>query len=139
MFIAGLESVLLSYLKGEATRKIPAWQMISTSLDVLKKRAENIKDQLKKSRISITISESKSTVGGGSLPGETLPTVIISVKSVSSVDTSADQQANLFREQSPPIIGRIEDEKFVLDLRTVFPHQDEMLVSAIKNIFLKRS
>ena len=139
MFIAGLESVLLSYLKGEATKKIPAWQMISTSLDVLKKRAENIKDQLKKSRISITISESKSTVGGGSLPGETLPTVIISVKSVSSVDTSADQQANLFREQSPPIIGRIEDEKFVLDLRTVFPRQDDSIIKAIENIFSKRS
>ncbi|MCK4428213.1 MAG: L-seryl-tRNA(Sec) selenium transferase [candidate division Zixibacteria bacterium] len=145
MFIAGLESVLLSYLKGEATRKIPAWQMISTPLDVLKKRAENIKEQLKKSGISITLTESKSTVGGGSLPGETLPTIVISVP---SVDTSTgmnhtvhtvDQQAQLFREQSPPIIGRIEDEKFVLDLRTIFPHQDELIIKAIKNIFPKRS
>ena len=148
MFIAGLESVLLSYLKGEATKKIPAWQMISTPLDVLKERAENIRDELEKSGISVTITESKSTVGGGSLPGETLPTIAISVlsfgtspqdKSASSVDTSvdlsADRQARLFREQSPPIIGRIEDEKFMLDLRTVFPHQDELVIKAIKNIF----
>ncbi len=139
MFIAGLESVLLSYLKGEATKKIPAWQMISTPLDVLKRRAETIKEKLGKSEISITIAESKSTVGGGSLPGETLPTIVISVKSAPSVDLSADQQARLFREQSPPIIGRIEDEKFVLDLRTVFPRQDDSIMQAIKNIFPKRS
>jgi len=135
MFIAGLEGVLLSYLKGEVTRKIPAWQMISTPLDVLKKRAENIGDQLKKSEISITIGESASTVGGGSLPGETLPTVVISVESAES----ADRQAKRFREQSPPIIGRIEDERFMLDLRTIFPHQDELIIKAIKKIFAKRS
>jgi L-seryl-tRNA(Ser) seleniumtransferase len=141
MFIAGLEGVLLSYLKGEATRKIPAWQMISTPLDVLKRRAENIGVQLKKSEISITIGESASTVGGGSLPGETLPTIVISVESAGMSHTvhSADRQARLFREQSPPIIGRIEDEKFVLDLRTIFPHQDELVIKAIKNIFLKTS
>jgi L-seryl-tRNA(Ser) seleniumtransferase len=139
MFIAGLENVLLYYLKGEATKSIPAWQMISTSLDALKKRAENIKVGLEKSGISIAIKENKSTVGGGSLPGETLPTIVISVESVSSADTSADCQAKLFREQSPPIIGRIEEEKFVLDLRTIFPHQDELIIKAIKNIFSKRS
>jgi len=148
MFVAGLESVLLSYIKGEATKKICVWQMISTPLDVLKKRAKNIGAQLKKSGISISITESKSTVGGGSLPGETLPAIVISVqsfgtspqdKSAPSVDLSADRQAKLFREQSPPIIGRIEDEKFVLDLRTIFPDQDDLMVKAIKNIFAKRS
>jgi L-seryl-tRNA(Ser) seleniumtransferase len=148
IFIAGLESVLLSYLKGEATKKIPAWQMISAPLDVIRKRAENIKKELEKSGISIAINESESTVGGGSLPGETLPTIAISVqsfgtspqdKSVPSVDLSVGEQAKLFREQSPPMIGRIQDEKFVLDLRTVFPHQDELIINAIKNIFTKRS
>lgn len=139
MFLAGLESVLLYYLKGEATKKIPVWQMISSSLENLQVRAEKIKEELGKSGIGVTLQKSKSTIGGGSLPGETLPTIVISVESVSSVDQSPDQQAQLFREQSPPIIGRIEDDKFVLDLRTVFPHQDEILISAIKNIFLKKS
>ena len=139
MFLAGLERVLLYYLKGEATKRIPAWQMISTSLNVLQNRAERIKQELQKSGIQITVQKSQSTVGGGSLPGETLPTITISVSSVQSVDSSPNQQAKLFREQTPPIIGRIEDDKFVLDLRTVFPHQDEILISAIKNIFLKKS
>jgi L-seryl-tRNA(Ser) seleniumtransferase len=135
MFITGMESVLFHYLKGEATKKIPVWQMISTPLDVLKKRAEKIKDELAKSRISITIAEGKSTVGGGSLPGETLPTITVSVSSAPSADSSPDQQAKLFRKQSPPIIGRIENERFVLDLRTVFPHQDELIIRGAKNIF----
>ncbi len=148
MFLAGLERILLYYLKGEATEKIPAWRMISTPLDDLKTRAEKIKKELKKGGIGIDIEESQSTVGGGSLPGETLPTIVISVKSVqpdarpgvSSVDSlvlSVDRQAELFREQSPPVIGRIENEKFVLDLRTVFPYQDKSLISAIKSIFLR--
>ncbi len=140
MFLAGLERVLLYYLKGEATKKIPAWQMISVPLNTLQVRAEKIRNELGKSDIRVTIQESQSTVGGGSLPGETLRTVVLSVLSVDRpIDLSAEQQARLFREQSPPIIGRIEDEKFVLDLRTVFPHQDEVLISAVKNIFLKRS
>jgi L-seryl-tRNA(Ser) seleniumtransferase len=135
MFLAGLESVLLYYLKGEATKKIPVWQMISTPLEALQARAEKIQDELRKSGIKITIQKSQSTIGGGSLPGETLPTIAISVQSADSRAYSADQLSKLFRDQSPPVIGRIEDDNFVLDLRTVFPQQDEILISAIKDIF----
>jgi L-seryl-tRNA(Ser) seleniumtransferase len=131
MFLAGLERVLLHYLRGQATEKIPVWQMISAPL---RTRAEKIKAELAESGIKIAIQESQSTVGGGSLPGETLPTIAISVESVA---LSADQQAGLFREQPTPIIGRIENDKFVLDLRTVFPQQDEIIISAIRNIFSK--
>ena len=133
MFLAGLERVLLYYLKGQATEKIPVWRMISTPLEALQRRAEKMKAELEGSGIKIAIRQSESTVGGGSLPGETLPTIAVSIESGEPVD----RQAKLFRGQSPPIIGRIEDGKFVLDLRTVFPDQDEMIVSAIKNIFLK--
>jgi L-seryl-tRNA(Ser) seleniumtransferase len=139
MFLAGLERILLYYLKGEATQKIPAWQMISTSQRTLQARAERIKHDLKKAGIEIEIRESRSTIGGGSLPGETLPTVVLSVSSVDGSVFSVDQQARFFREQSTPVIGRIENNTFVLDLRTVFPHQDKTLVASIKNVFLKRS
>jgi L-seryl-tRNA(Ser) seleniumtransferase len=139
MFLAGLEKVLLYYLKGEATQKIPAWQMISASQGTLQTRAERIKNDLKKAGIEIEIRESRSTIGGGSLPGEILPTIVISINPAGRIkNLTPDLQAKLFREQTPPIIGRIENEKFVLDLRTVFPKQDDNLISAIKNIFLKR-
>ena len=139
MFLAGLERVLLYYLKGEATQNIPAWKMISTPLKTLQARAERIKNELGKVGIELSIKESRSTIGGGSLPGETLPTIVLSVQSVDSTFPSADRQAKLFREQSPPIIGRIENHRFVFDLRTVFPHQDEILISAIDSVFHKRS
>ncbi|MGB2804024.1 MAG: L-seryl-tRNA(Sec) selenium transferase [Candidatus Zixiibacteriota bacterium] len=141
MFLAGLEKILLYYLKGQATEKIPVWRMISTPLKNLQVRAEKIKAELEESGIAVAIQESESTVGGGSLPGETLPTITISVESARTGARlgapSVDQQAKLFREQSPPIIGRIENDRFVLDLRTVFPHQDEVVISAVRNIFSK--
>jgi L-seryl-tRNA(Ser) seleniumtransferase len=133
MFLAGLEKVLLYYLKGEAMNRIPVWQMISAPLESLQTRAEKIGAELGKSSIQMIIQTSQSTIGGGSLPGETLPSITISVIRPLC---PANQQAQLFRQQSPPIIGRIEGQKFVLDLRTVFPYQDETLISAIKKIFL---
>jgi L-seryl-tRNA(Ser) seleniumtransferase len=133
MFLAGLEKILSYYLKGEAMNKIPVWQIISTPLESLQSRAERIGAELDKAGIQIAIKKSQSTIGGGSLPGETLPSITISVIRPLC---PANQQAQLFRQQSPPIIGRIEDQKLVLDLRTVFPHQDETLISAIKKIFL---
>ena len=133
MFLAGLEKVLLYYLKGEAIEKIPVWRMISTTPESLQNRAERIGAELNQAGIQTVIQRSQSTVGGGSLPGETLPSITISI--IKPV-FSANQQAQLFRQQTPPVIGRIEGQKFVLDLRTVFPHQDASLVSAIKSIFL---
>ena len=136
MFLAGLEKVLFHHLKGEATKRIPVWQMISTPLEALLARADRIADALKTSGIEISVKKSCSTIGGGSLPGEILPSMTISVN---RPVISANRQSQLFREQTPPVIGRIEDQKFVLDLRTVFPHQDESLISAIKCTFQKRS
>jgi L-seryl-tRNA(Ser) seleniumtransferase len=136
MFLAGLERILLYYLKGEATKKIPVWQMIGIPMEALQNRADRIVDALKTSGIEISVKKSSSTIGGGSLPGETLPSITISVN---HPVVSANRQSQLFREQTPPVIGRIEDQKLVLDLRTVFPRQDELLISAIKNIFLKKS
>jgi len=133
LVISGLENVILTYLKKEATQRIPVWKMISTKIGDLKKRAERIKKELKKSKVKLIIGESKSTVGGGSLPGETLPTVVISVES----SLSPNIQAQKFREQNPPIIGRIERDRFVLDLRTIFPAQDKEVLQSIKEIYKK--
>jgi L-seryl-tRNA(Ser) seleniumtransferase len=130
MVIAGLEQVALNYLKKEE-EKIPVWRMISTSLDVLRKRGEELSAELNAYGISASLKESKSTVGGGSLPGETLTTVTISLNS----EIPADILAEKFRSLDLPIIGRIEKNRFVLDLRTVFPEQDEIVIQGIKRVF----
>ncbi|KPL02637.1 MAG: hypothetical protein AMJ90_05195 [candidate division Zixibacteria bacterium SM23_73_2] len=131
LVISGLENVILTYLKREAVKKIPVWRMISTPIGDLRKRAEKIKKELRKSNLKLLIGESKSTVGGGSLPGETLPTIVISFET----KLSPDLQAQRFREENPPIIGRIEKNRFVLDLRTIFPHQDREVLRSIISIF----
>ncbi len=131
MVIAGLEQVILSYLKKEEER-IPIWRFISTPLDGLRKRGEEISRRLKEFGISISLRESKSAVGGGSLPGETLPTIVLSIES----QTPPECLAEKFRSLDYPIIGRIEKNRFVLDLRTIFPEQDEMVIKGIKNVIL---
>jgi len=132
MVIAGLEQVILNYLKKEE-EKIPIWRMISTSIEDLRRRAEEISSQLNAFGISASLKESKSTVGGGSLPGETLPMVILSLNS----EIPADMLSEKFRNMDFPIIGRIEKNRFVLDLRTIFPEQDEMVIQGIKKVFEK--
>jgi L-seryl-tRNA(Ser) seleniumtransferase len=131
MVITGLEQVILSYLKKEEER-IPIWRLISTPLDALRKRGEEISRRLKDFGISVSLKESRSTVGGGSLPGETLPTFVLSMDS----QTPPEYLAEKFRSLDYPIIGRIEKNRFVLDLRTIFPEQDEMVIKEIKNVIL---
>jgi L-seryl-tRNA(Ser) seleniumtransferase len=129
MVIAGLEQVILSYLKKEE-EKIPAWRLISTSLDVLRKRGEEISARLNAFGISASLKESKSTVGGGSLPGGTLPTIILCLSSSITPENLAER----FRSLDFPIIGRIEKNRFCLDLRTIFPEQDELIVQGVRKV-----
>ncbi|HKZ22684.1 MAG TPA: L-seryl-tRNA(Sec) selenium transferase [candidate division Zixibacteria bacterium] len=123
-----LEITLLHYLKREATEKIPIWKMISTSNDNLKSRGEKIIQKSKNQKI--TLKESQSFLGGGSLPQQSLPTYVLSFDSGSAPEILSEK----FRKLRPPVIGRIEDEKFVLDLRTVFPEQDDLMVESIRKV-----
>jgi L-seryl-tRNA(Ser) seleniumtransferase len=129
MVISGLEQVTSNYLKKEE-EKIPIWKMISISLEDLRRRAEKISAQLNAFGISASLKESKSTVGGGSLPGETLPTIILSLNS----EIPADNLSEKFRNLEFPIIGRIEKNRFILDLRTIFPEQEEIVIQSIKRV-----
>ncbi len=129
MVIAGLEQIILSYLKKEE-EKIPIWRLISTPLDGLRNRGEDISKRLKDFGISVSLKEGRSTVGGGSLPGETLPTVVLSLES----QIPPERLAERFRSLDYPVIGRVEKNRFVLDLRTIFPEQDEIVIEGIKKV-----
>jgi L-seryl-tRNA(Ser) seleniumtransferase len=121
--LLGLEATLLHYLKDEAVSQVPVWKMIAYPLDDLRKRVENWQSKLKNGEII----ESQSTVGGGSLPEETLPTWVLAL----SVGKQ-DKFVSHLRSQTPAIIARIQDEKIVFDPRTIFPEQDEILVILIQ-------
>jgi L-seryl-tRNA(Ser) seleniumtransferase len=120
--LAALAITLLHYLKDEALEKIPIWKMISIPPDVLKKRTQAWADQLGYGEVI----PSRSTVGGGSLPEETLPTWAL------ALDT--DKPNNLskrLRLETPAIITRIEEDRVLLDPRTVLPEQEEMLLQVL--------
>jgi L-seryl-tRNA(Ser) seleniumtransferase len=126
MALAALSATLGHYIKEEALEKVPVWQMISTSVEEIKSRAENWQKTLGMGEVT----ESKSMVGGGSLPGETLPTMVWTVE----VDHPQKLLADL-REGSPAIIGRIENDRVIFDPRTILPQSDLDFIQAFKGIW----
>jgi L-seryl-tRNA(Ser) seleniumtransferase len=123
--LAGVTATLLHYLKDEAEREIPILKMMSYTLKQIKGRAEAWRRELGKGEII----EGKSTVGGGSLPDETLPTFLLSL----SVE-SPEKFLQLLRTQNPPIIARTANNKILLDPRTVFPEQEGALLVGLENV-----
>lgn len=125
MCLAGLAETFAQYLKNEAEREIPVWQMISKSPEQIKARANHWKNEI--GRGDVVAGE--STVGGGTLPEETLPTWLLCL----SVP-QPDRFLKDLRRCNPPIIARIENEKVLFDPRTVFPEQEGSFLVGLKNI-----
>ncbi len=123
--LAGLTSTLFHYLRNEAEIKIPVWQMISKT----PKEIFDIAIRWKEFLGFGEVIENRSTIGGGSMPGETLPTFVLSI-TVKNPDHFLKQT----RQLNPPIIARIENDQVLLDPRTVFPSQEEQLLIAIKSL-----
>lgn len=123
--LAALTATLLHYLKDEWEREIPIWRMIATPLADIERRAMSWLENLGQGRILSGFS----TVGGGSLPEETLPTrlLVLEIK-------TPERGLKLLRRQSPPIIARIEEDRLVLDPRTVLPEQDDVLLDRLRYV-----
>ena len=126
--LASLTATLVHYLKGEAEREIPVWRMISTPMDVLAERAHSWKAALSG---ECRVAEGRSAVGGGSLPGETLPTWLLSLD-CRKADGGGQGVMGRLRNAPTPVIARIEDNRVLLDPRTVAPDEDNVLLEALK-------
>ncbi len=134
--LAGLEATLLHYLKGEAETHIPVWRMISMSDAEVKSRAETWATNLGLMGVGCSLIPGRSTIGGGSLPGETLPTWLVSIRPGHSEDNGGDADAGglasrLRTDAAVPIIGRVEEGALLLDPRTVLPPQEATLLAEI--------
>ncbi len=124
--LAALQATLLHYLRGEAEREVPVWRMIAMPLQVLEARAAAWAAELRGRGIPATVVPAMSTVGGGSLPGEVLPTRALAV-----THPAPHALALALRRGAPPIVGRIAEDRLILDPRTVPPEMDEALVRAV--------
>ncbi len=126
--LIGLQATLRHYAREEAAEQIPVWQMISRDEPSLKRQAQSWARRLGRAGCPAEVIPGRSTVGGGSLPGGTLPTWLVACQV-----PSPDRLAERLRLGDPPIITRIEDERLVLDPRTVLPGQEKALLAALKN------
>ena len=121
--LAALSATLLHYLKGEAEECLPVWSMIAASQEVIKERALSWKGALGQGEVIA----GESTVGGGSLPGESLPTFLLAL-SVKNPDRLLENM----RMSQPPVVARVWEDRLVLDPRTVLPSQDKNLLSVLR-------
>jgi L-seryl-tRNA(Ser) seleniumtransferase len=132
IFYAALEATLLAYLR-EGYDSIPALRMLRLTEEAIDERAEHLmrKLHIRNPRLNIEVVAARSVIGGGSAPGSTLPTRVLAV---SSLDLSADAIAQRLREWATPIIARVEDGRVMLDLRTVEPASDAVLLAAVGSL-----
>ena len=128
--MAGLAATLLHYLKGEAEQKVPVWQMISMPLEEIEKRAGEWAGHFEG---LATVTEGESVVGGGSLPGSTLPTRLVAIRGSARAKERNMIQALAagLRGHQPPVVGRIEGNSLLLDPRTVFTDEDRIVIQAL--------
>lgn len=124
--LAALSATLIHHMKGEANKQVPVWQMISAPIDALLERAEAWADYLTVAGLSVEVVEAESVIGGGSLPGESLPTHALAIR----VDSPNEAAARL-RAADPPVIVRRVDELLIVDPRTVLPRDEADLLAGL--------
>jgi len=130
--LAGLIATLIHYLKGEAETKVPVWRMISASLEEIDRRTHRWVEALGG---LARVVDGESMVGGGSLPGGTLPARLVAVGdgSKQKQHSIAQNLSQRLRRQRIPVIGRISGHVLLLDPRSVLPEEDEVVLKALKD------
>jgi len=124
--LIGVAATLGLYRAGRAVAEIPVWQMIATPVDDLWARAASLADEVGP---GVDVVDVRSTIGGGSLPGETLPSIGLALAA-----RSATRTLKALRTGAPAVVGRIDGDRVILDLRTVPPQADERLVTAVRAV-----
>jgi L-seryl-tRNA(Ser) seleniumtransferase len=125
--LAALIATLDLYLTGSLAG-LPIWNMLGASAESIAARARAWQSRLMERGAAVEVVPAESTVGGGSLPGERLATTALAI--TPRRGGAADLLRRL-REHEPPVIGRIVEERVLLDPRTVLPDEDDVLVEAL--------
>jgi L-seryl-tRNA(Ser) seleniumtransferase len=132
LIYGALEATLNSYRCGRANKEVPVVQMIAMTREELNKRARNFSRKLRTALpegVKLQLSEGNSLVGGGSCPEYVLPTTLIILESNRPSPNTIESR---LRSQDPPIVLRLEEDKVVIDLRTVFPSQEPALLEGLR-------
>lgn len=127
LILISLSAVLLSYLRGKADSEIPLYQMLGRSLEDLKQAAQAVIRQLGQGELQ----GGQSTIGGGSLPEESLPTWLVAFST-----PSPEKLCKSLREQQPPVIARIQKDQVICDLRTIRPKDLPVFIKSLEKALI---
>lgn len=132
MTLAALEATLRLYLHEErALRQVPVLRLLGAPLTELRQRAEQLAEQLRglAGLTSVTTAEDISYVGGGSLPDQSMKSWVVEIAADSLSDAELSRRLRL---GNPAVMARLRGGKLVLDVRTIFAHQEAPLIEAIR-------
>jgi L-seryl-tRNA(Ser) seleniumtransferase len=128
---AALEATLVEYAAGRASRTIPILQMVLATPDAIRLRAGRVAETARRGGLEVEVSRGQSAVGGGTTPGLELPTWVVALRHPRN---SAHWLDEWLRHGEIPIVGRIENDRLVLDLRTVAVAEDESIAKALADV-----
>jgi L-seryl-tRNA(Ser) seleniumtransferase len=128
---AALEATLIEYVTGRAAATVPVARMIAQSADSIASRASALAERLRSAGFIVDLVDGASTIGGGSAPGSELPTSLLAV---TRSGMSADALHDAMRRLPVPVVARIENERVVVDLRTVLEEQDATLAGLLASL-----
>ena len=131
LIFAALEATVAAYLKGTALNEVPTIIALSATKNEIANRAKAFVRRLKNEKLKLELIDGNSMVGGGSAPDAALPTKLICL---ACEGLSTTQLELKLRNQTPPIIGRIEADKFLIDLRTVQKNEEKELQSVLEKL-----
>lgn len=127
---AALEATLVAYVKRDY-EAIPALKMMRLTAGEIEHRAQEVAKQVRLPRLKAEVIDGESVIGGGAAPSSVLPTRLLAI---TREGLSADDFAARLRGLDPPIISRVEEGRVLLDLRTVFPEQDQIIVASLESM-----
>jgi L-seryl-tRNA(Ser) seleniumtransferase len=127
--LAALEATLALYRDpARAMREIPALAMLTAGVDVLRSRALRMAADIGN---GATVVESEAGVGGGAFPSARIPSAAVAIPG-GRAGRGASELEGILRSGRPPIVARVRDDQLLLDVRTLFPHEDELVVAAAR-------
>ena len=133
--LAALEATLTAHQRETAANDLPVTKMLSLTSEEIKERAlriiDEIRDDERASQMETIILDGESAIGGGAGPTTSLKTSLIAL---SHPQLSADELERRLRSHAPPIVGRIAQDKVLIDLRTVFEDEEQVLIEALKSV-----
>ncbi|HEX4949053.1 MAG TPA: L-seryl-tRNA(Sec) selenium transferase [Blastocatellia bacterium] len=131
LIFSALEATLAAYANGTAITDLPAVAALHAPKEDVARRARRFIRRVHNDHLKLQLLDGNSVVGGGSAPEAKLPTKLISI---STANASATELEERLRQHTPPIIARIEDDKLLLDLRTVAKAEEAELIAALQNL-----